>query len=88
MESLQEQHKQLLTVTDLSVSLGSIKVLDNINLNIHQQEQWAVVGHSGAGKTTLAHALIGKVFYSGHIQWNLSSRKPCSHRTAGAATSF
>ncbi len=47
----------LLDVRDLSVSYGGEPVLEGLNLNIRRGETLAVVGESGAGKTTLALAL-------------------------------
>jgi molybdate transport system ATP-binding protein len=55
----------------VSVKLGGVPVLDNINLTIHQGEQWAIIGASGSGKTTLAQALCGQIFYRGDIEYTL-----------------
>ena len=36
------------------------KVLDDISLTVHQGELVSIVGHSGAGKTTLIKLLLGE----------------------------
>ena len=56
-----------LTLEGVTVTLGGIRVLDGLNWTIRRGEQWAVVGPSGGGKTTLAHTLTGRHFSSGHI---------------------
>jgi len=50
----------------------SIKVLDNINLEIKEGEKVAIIGETGSGKSTLAQILIGlypidegEIFYNG-----------------------
>lgn len=52
---------------DVSVFLGGRYLLNNLNLNINDGEQWAIIGKSGSGKTTLAKALGGQVFHRGEI---------------------
>lgn len=69
MEINQEPSAKLVTLTGINVLLGGSKILDNINLDIHQHEQWAVIGNSGSGKTTLAHVFTGQVFYRGDLNW-------------------
>lgn len=66
-------NKLLLEIRDFTVKTGNTIILSNVRLSIHQQEQWAILGKSGSGKTTLAHALCGKQFYSGEINYHLSS---------------
>jgi peptide/nickel transport system ATP-binding protein len=53
----------LLEVEDLRVSFGTeqgvAEVLDGVNLTIRRGEIMGLVGESGCGKTTLAHAILG-----------------------------
>ncbi|MEY4627831.1 MAG: hypothetical protein RLZZ595_157 [Bacteroidota bacterium] len=54
---------------EISVVLNNKKLLDNISFAVEENEQWAITGASGAGKTTLAHALANKIFYHGEIKF-------------------
>src|SRR4249919_3876475 len=56
-----------LLVESLTVNIGGKKILRDINLLWDQQQQWAMVGLAGSGKTVLAHTLAGKHFYTGRI---------------------
>ncbi|MEI7780209.1 MAG: ABC transporter ATP-binding protein [Actinomycetes bacterium] len=48
-----------LTVRELNGFYGTRQVLHNVSLNVKQHECLAIVGESGAGKTTLAQCLVG-----------------------------
>ncbi|MGY9045932.1 MAG: ABC transporter ATP-binding protein [Rhodobacterales bacterium] len=48
----------LLTVSDLTLYRGSAKILDHVNLSLARGETLALVGESGAGKSTIAMALM------------------------------
>lgn len=45
--------------TDVTVTLGKNRLLDDVTLPLHAGRVHALVGMSGAGKTTLARALAG-----------------------------
>ena len=49
----------ILTIEGLTVGYGSIRVLEDVSLNIPEGRITAVVGPNGAGKSTLLHALAG-----------------------------
>lgn len=66
----------LAEISNVSVTLNGLTILDNINLTIQQHEQWAIIGHSGSGKTTLAHALTGKSFHKGTVSFSFADGKP------------
>lgn len=61
----------ILEIKALSAKLGG---LDNINWTLNAGEQWALIGKSGSGKTSLAHALIGQLFHSGQIIFHLPTQ--------------
>ena len=54
----------LLTLNDVEMSYGLIKVLHGINAEIHEGEVFAIIGPNGAGKTTLFKAMTGEAFAS------------------------
>lgn len=60
----------LLRVKNLSVSLDSQKLLDNLNFNLKKGEVLAVIGPNGAGKTVLVKTLLGMFPYKGEISWS------------------
>jgi len=68
---MMNETNQVIELKNVSVKAGGVNVLNNINLVINTGEQWAIIGNSGAGKTTLANALTGKIFYSGTITYHL-----------------
>ncbi len=70
-----------LTVKQVTVRLGGAVVLDDIGLDIHGHEQWAIIGPSGSGKTVLAHTLLGRHFHNGQIEYHAADGKK-SPRTA------
>lgn len=51
----------MLTITDLSVSYGKARVIDQLNLQVHQGEMLSIIGPNGAGKTTLLRCISGLV---------------------------
>jgi molybdate transport system ATP-binding protein len=67
--------KKFLELQNVSVQAGGVKILNDINLTIHQNEQWAIVGPSGSGKTLLANTLAGKNFYTGKINYYFPAKK-------------
>ena len=55
--------EEILKVTDLSViykgRYKNVQAVNNVDLTVHSQETLGIVGETGAGKTTLALAIMG-----------------------------
>ncbi|WP_297215179.1 ABC transporter ATP-binding protein [Thermoplasma sp.] len=65
----------MLSIRDLSVLYGSIKVLDRINMEI-VDEKIAIIGPNGSGKTTLLKSISGLISdFSGDIIYDGQSIK-------------
>lgn len=47
------------SIRDLSLSFGSVKVLENLNLDIRDGEFLVLLGSSGCGKSTLLNCIAG-----------------------------
>ncbi|HZY67625.1 MAG TPA: ABC transporter ATP-binding protein, partial [Devosia sp.] len=47
------------SIRDLSVSFGSVKVLERLNLDINEGEFLVLLGPSGCGKSTLLNCVAG-----------------------------
>lgn len=56
-----------ISIDNISVSYGDKRVLSNISLKIKQGQKMAIVGASGAGKTTLINTLLGFIEYQGNV---------------------
>ena len=67
--------EKFLEIKNLTVQSGGETLFDNINFTIHQNEQWAIIGSSGSGKTLLAQVLAGKYFYNGKIEYYFPDKK-------------
>lgn len=59
----------LLSLEKISYSYGSVKALENINLDLYKGEIHALIGEHGAGKSSLAHILSGFLQPGGHLSW-------------------
>jgi peptide/nickel transport system ATP-binding protein len=54
-----DQTSAVLSVSDLEVSYGEIRVVHGVNLSLDRRECVALVGESGSGKTTVARSIAG-----------------------------
>ncbi|ACD31191.1 heme ABC transporter permease/ATP-binding protein CydD [Francisella tularensis] len=59
-----------INIKDLTVKYDDKIALDNISLEIKDKDKIAIVGASGAGKTTLINTLLGFIKYQGNILVN------------------
>lgn len=56
-------NKEILKVTDLSVSVAEKSILHKLNLSISEGETHVLMGPNGAGKSTLGNAIMGNPRY-------------------------
>lgn len=59
----------IIKAENVTIKNGGLTILRDLNFSIRRGEQWAVTGNSGSGKTSLAHALVGRLFYTGTIHF-------------------
>jgi len=59
----------LLSVTNLSVSYGSIKAVDDISFEVARGEIVTLIGANGAGKSSILRAISGLIHYQGGIAY-------------------
>lgn len=65
---------------NITIQLGGRIILDNINLRIEKQENWAFAGESGSGKTSLAKAISHQIFFRGEVKFlNKDGQKLTPH---------
>lgn len=60
----------MLTLTNLSVSIGKKKILHDISFDFHAGKTYALMGPNGSGKSTLAAAIMGQP----NIQYTRASK--------------
>ena len=68
-------HSCCLRVENVSVTIGSDHILENINLHVHCGEMVALIGPNGAGKSTLIKAILGQQDYSGIISFSAPGQR-------------
>jgi branched-chain amino acid transport system ATP-binding protein len=63
----------ILSVQNLSLSFGGLKVLSNVSFDVNQGEVFAIIGPNGAGKTSILNIIsgfyrpsMGRVFLEGN----------------------
>lgn len=54
----------------VSILVGKVKLIENLNLNIKKGEKVAIVGENGSGKSLLAKAMLGFYQIEGNIYFN------------------
>ncbi len=54
-----ENNTPMLKVTDLSISFGGLRAVDEFNVTINKGELYGLIGPNGAGKTTAFNLLTG-----------------------------
>ena len=56
-------------IVNLTKKFGDITALENINLQVHDQEYFALLGPSGCGKTTLLGIIAGLIEHDSGEIW-------------------
>jgi zinc transport system ATP-binding protein len=64
----------VLRVSDLSVVLDGVRVVDDVSFVLRRGEVLTVLGPNGAGKTVLLRALLGTLPHRGTIEWKPGTR--------------
>ena len=82
----------LLEVTNLGISFGGLRAVDEFNLTIEKGELYGLIGPNGAGKTTVFNMLTGiyqptdgKIFLDGK---DITGKKTAEINKAGVARTF
>lgn len=70
----------LLNVSDVSVTLGGLQILDHVSLQVEPGEIIGLIGPNGAGKTTVFNVISGFVQpTTGHVAWRGKQRHMRPH---------
>lgn len=82
----------LLKVTNLGISFGGLRAVDNFDITIEQGQLYGLIGPNGAGKTTIFNLLTG-VYKptNGHIlldDKNIVGKAPADICQSGIARTF
>ena len=61
----------LINIHEANVFLNGKQVLNSINWTMKHNENWAVVGVNGAGKTSFMKLIFGELIpiYGGRVRW-------------------
>ena len=61
----------LVKIKNADVYVGENKVLKSLNWSMDENENWAVIGNNGAGKTTFMKLVFGELIpvYGGEVCW-------------------
>jgi len=67
----------VVTCSDISMTFGKSRVLDNINFVANPGELHCIIGPNGGGKSTLIKAILGQMHHEGTISldWDTTPGK-------------
>src|SRR3990167_206308 len=64
-----KQMSEILKVENLTVTLDGVNIIENLNFELNQGENLAIIGPNGSGKTVLLKTLLGLLPHQGEIRW-------------------
>ncbi len=64
-----------LKLQNVSVTIGTDRILEDVNLHVHCGQLLALIGPNGAGKSTVLKAILGQRAYSGAIQFSVPGQR-------------
>ncbi|MBE0344342.1 ATP-binding cassette domain-containing protein, partial [Paenibacillus sp. 28ISP30-2] len=54
----------MISMKNITLQREESRILDDVNLEIRENEHWAILGRNGSGKTTLLEMMTGYMFPS------------------------
>jgi len=76
---MKEQSQIMLNVTDLSVLISDLILVNHVSFDVKQNDRFMIVGPNGAGKSTLINAISQGLSYIGDVYFDgkdVSKMKP------------
>jgi len=68
VQSRTQENISLLSIIDVSVAFGDLRILDHISFSVPPGEWLMITGPNGAGKSTIVNAIMRQVTYTGEIR--------------------
>lgn len=85
MEARSDPGEQILQVSNIGLSFGGVRAIENVSFDIHRGEVRAIIGPNGAGKSSMLNVING--FYhpqEGEITYKGETRKQMRPHIAAA----